>query len=123
MHVEVPAVSYRALSEKAQGEASSHIRARVVEARERQRRRAGDGPILLNARLSGTELDRVAALDQAGHRLLEKAVARFGLSARAIVRVRRVARTIADLAGSETIASGHLGEALQYRALDRPVDG
>jgi magnesium chelatase family protein len=123
MHVEVPAVSYRALSEKAPGEASSHIRARVVEARDRQRRRAGDGSMLLNARLSGTELDRVAALDQAGHRLLEKAVSRFGLSARAIVRVRRVARTIADLAGSETIASGHLGEALQYRALDRPVDG
>lgn len=123
MHVEVPAVSYRALSERAPGEPSAPIRERVGEARARQRRRAGDAPMVLNARLSSGELDRVAQLDAAGHGLLEKAVGRFGLSARAIVRVRRVARTIADLAGSEAIASGHLAEALQYRALDRPVDG
>jgi magnesium chelatase family protein len=90
----------------------------VEQARERQRRR---GP-RSNARLNGSELDQMAALDSDGHRLLERAVERLGLSARATTRVRRMARTIADLEGAATIRTPHLAEALQYRLLDRQAD-
>jgi magnesium chelatase family protein len=79
-------------------------------------------PTFTNARLPSAALNEHAALDESGHRLLERAVERLGLSARAITRVRRVARTIADLAGSEPIRALHVGEALQYRVLDRPVE-
>jgi magnesium chelatase family protein len=118
MHVEVPAVPYGELTAAAPGEPTAPVRARVEEARARQRRR---GP-RSNARLTGAELDDVAAIDSEGHRLLERAVERLGLSARAVSRVRRVARTIADLDGGENIRNAHLAEALQYRLLDRPID-
>ena len=95
LHVDVPALPYRELAHAEPGEIERAIRARVVAARERQQAR---GP-RWNARLTSTELRRVAPLDGAGHALLERAVARLGLSARAITRVRRVARTIADLDG------------------------
>ena len=63
----------------------------------------------------------MAPLDAAGHALLERAAARLGLSARAITRIRRVARTIADLAGSAAVRAVHLAETLQYRVLDQPM--
>jgi magnesium chelatase family protein len=118
MHVEVPAVPYRELAHGGQGEASAAVRARVEACRERQRAR-GPRP---NARLTPRELRAVATPDADGHRLLERAVERLALSARAIDRVRRVARTIADLDASQEVRASHLGEALQYRLLDRPVD-
>ena len=117
LHVEVPALPYRELALAEPGESSATTRDRVIAARERQQAR---GP-RSNARLSSTDLRRVAPLDGAGHALLERAAARFGLSARAITRVRRVARTIADLAGSAAITSTHLAETLQYRVLDQPT--
>jgi magnesium chelatase family protein len=117
LHVDVPALPYRELASAEPGESSASIRDRVLAARERQHARHQRW----NARLSSSELRRVAPLDGGGHVLLERAAARFGLSARALTRVRRVARTIADLAGSPAIATVHLAEALQYRVLDKPT--
>jgi magnesium chelatase family protein len=118
MHVEVPAVPYRDLALGGPGESSAVVRERVETARVRQRQR-GPRP---NARLTGAELGATAAFDPDGHRLLERAVERLALSARAIDRVRRLARTIADLDASEGVRAPHLAEALQYRCLDQPVD-
>ena len=115
LHVAVPAQSYRELAGKGRGEASAEVRARVEEARVRQRRR-GPRP---NSSLPAGQLAQVAALDGEADVLLERAVEKMALSARAIDRVRRVARTIADLEGSEGVSAPHLAEALQYRALDR----
>ncbi len=115
MHVEVPAVPYKELALSGPGESSATVRARVEAARERQRMR---GP-RNNARLDQRELGLAARIDSDGHRILERAVERLALSARALDRVRRLARTIADLDGSDAVRSPHLAEALQYRVLDR----
>lgn len=117
MHVEVPAVPYRDVASGAPGEATASVAARVAVARQRQHERAET----TNARLTTKEMATHATLDEAGHKLLEKAVARFALSARAIERIRRVARTIADLAGSENVRAGHVAEALHYRTFDREI--
>jgi magnesium chelatase family protein len=117
MHVEVPALSYRELVSKESGEPTRAVRGRVEEARARQRERSQR----CNARLSTSELATAAALDSDGHRLLERAVERLALSARSIERVRRVARTIADMDGSALVRGPHVAEALTYRSLDREV--
>jgi magnesium chelatase family protein len=111
LQVEVPALPYRQLASSAPGEPSAAVRARVEAARARQGAR---GP-RWNARLASAELKAAAPLDSEGHTLIERAVTRFGLSARAVTRVRRVARTIADLDGSAAVRAPHVAEALQYR--------
>jgi magnesium chelatase family protein len=94
----------------------------VVAARSRQRERFGDGSaVRSNAQMPAAQTQRVCRLGAAEHRLLEAAMHRLGLSARAYVRVLRVARTIADLDASERIEAAHLAEAIQYRSLDRPL--
>ncbi len=117
LHVEVPALPYQQLATAEAGEPTEAVRARVAGARERQRARGKSW----NARLPSAALSRVAPLDAGGHQLLERAAARLGLSARAITRIRRVARTIADLEGRPAVRAVHLAETLQYRVLDQPV--
>jgi magnesium chelatase family protein len=117
LHVDVPALPYNQLAESEAGEPTAVVRERVMAARERQLGRGKSW----NARLSSAGLASVAPIDAAGHALLERAAGRLGLSARAITRVRRVARTIADLEGSAAVRAVHLAETLQYRVLDQPV--
>lgn len=113
VRVEVPAVAPETLAAAADGEPSAVIAARVAIARRLALARQG----ALNANLAGEALDRHTALDEPATRLLHAATARLGWSARGYHRVLRVARTIADLAGSETVAADHLAEAIQYRRL------
>ena len=119
LHVDVPAVPPSALPGAGSAEASCAVRERVLAARARQGERRGRGGARVNARLKGAGLRRACPVDDAGRRLLTSAVEKLGLSARAHDRILKVARTIADLEGSESIRTAHLAEAVQYRALDR----
>lgn len=115
IHVDVPRVAYEKLADIRMAEPSAAIRERVEVARERQRRRFAGGPCLCNADMRPGDLRQHARLDEAGSAVMKAAMNRLGLSARAFHRVLKLARTIADLAGAEAIAAGHLAEALQYR--------
>ena len=120
LHVEVPAVKYTELASKRSGEPSATIRRRVMIAREVQMRRFGGRQGLFsNADMESKEIKEFCEIDGAGANLLKEAMNRLGLSARAYDRILKVARTIADLAQSEGIRPEHLGEAIQYRSLDR----
>ena len=111
--IEVPAVTAEQLACAADGESSADVQQRVVAAMARQQaRQAGS-----NARLDTAAIDRLCQPDTAGGQLLQRASAQLGLSARAWHRVLKVARTIADLAGSEVINAAHIAEAIQYRRL------
>jgi magnesium chelatase family protein len=122
LHVEVPALELAELR-AGPGESTEAVAARVLEARERQARRFAEGfPTPVNAALSNDELGRHAEPDGAGRRLLDTAFERLGLSARAVHRILKVARTLADLAGSDTVRAPHVAEAIQYRSLDRRID-
>jgi len=116
IHVEVPGVPFKQLTSKQRGTDTAAMRQRVLEAREIQRRRQNG---VVNAELSGKMLDQHAAMDEQAHLLLGQAMNEMGLSARAFDKVRRVARTIADLEQSERVQSSHVAEAVQYRLLDR----
>ncbi len=121
LHLEVPHVDYRALRADRDGESSSAVRERVTAAQAIQRRRMRGQERYANASLGPRALMKHCALDAAADRHLEACVKRFGLSGRAVHRILRVARTIADLAGRERLASSDVAEAIALRALDRPV--
>jgi magnesium chelatase family protein len=113
--VEVPPVDLKSLAQASAGESSEAVRKRVVAARRRQRARFGPRGPSCNTRMESADLERHAAIDQSGRRLLLAACDRLGLSARGFDRVRRVARTLADVDGAGSIAACHVAEALQYR--------
>jgi magnesium chelatase family protein len=116
MHVEVPAVPVRKLQEAPTGTTTAQAVVRVLSARGHQsRRQAGR----VNSELAAQELELHCPLDRPGQSLLETAFDRLGLSARALHRIQRVARTIADLEGCDRLRVPHLAEAIQYRTLDR----
>ncbi|MFQ5905508.1 MAG: YifB family Mg chelatase-like AAA ATPase [bacterium] len=120
IHIEVPALRYKELSSETSGEKSSNLQARVDEARgvqlERYRKRKR---IYCNAHLGPRGTREYCKVDSASHELLRAAITKFGLSARAYDRILKVARTIADLEGSEEIGPAYISEAIQYRSLDR----
>lgn len=120
LHIEVSPVPFNELSDKASGEGSAAIRKRVAIARKIQTARyAGQASIHSNAQLTPKLMKHYCQVDEAGNRLLKNAVEKLGFSARSYARILKVARTIADLDGSESIGSQHVAEAIQYRSLDR----
>jgi magnesium chelatase family protein len=120
IHLEVPAVAYRDLTLSDAEEPSAVIRARVERARALQRERfRGQAGVHANAHMTARDLRRHCRLSEPVETLLRNAVNRLGLSARAYHRVLKIARTIADLAGAEELTPVHVGEAIQYRSLDR----
>ncbi len=119
LHVEVPAVAYRDLSDNRETESSTAIAARVLQARQLQQQRFKGSKVHCNAQMNARLIKKHCELDAAGHRMLELAGEKLGFSARSYSRILKVARTIADLAGSDAIRDHHLAEAIQYRSLDR----
>jgi magnesium chelatase family protein len=122
IHIDVPAVHYRDLSATSDGEPSAQIRQRVQQARRMQDQRfARTKHVFCNAHMTTKQIRTICKLDDECHALLEMAMDRLGLSARAYTRILKVSRTIADLAGSDDITPEHVSEAIHYRSLDREL--
>jgi magnesium chelatase family protein len=122
IHVEVPAVNYKELTSESDSEISSIIRKRVVDARNLQIMRfKNENAIFCNSNMQSREIRRFCQLDNEGRTRLKTAITKLGLSARAYDRILKVSRTIADLENSERILPEHIGEAIQYRSLDRQL--
>jgi magnesium chelatase family protein len=119
MHIQVPAVKYKDLTHDEQSDSSAAIRDRIIAARSIQFRRLEAFGIYCNSQMTPRTLRRFCKLDSNSEKIIENAITRLGLSARAYDRILRVARTIADLEGRESILSAHVAEAIQYRTLDR----
>jgi len=121
IHLTVPAVEYEKLAEARQGESSKNIRKRVVRARQIQEARFQNSTTRNNSGMKRRELESHAQLSDPSQKILEQAMTKMGLSARAYDRILKVARTIADLAEEQNIDTIHVAEAIQYRNLDRPI--
>ncbi len=124
IHCEVPAVRFRDLADERRAETSAEVKKRVNAARALQAERFGRKKKcrpFCNSRMTASDIRKYCRVDGESRRLLETAVERLGLSARAYSRILKVARTIADLDGEESLKTAHISEAIQYRTLDRPV--
>ncbi len=121
IHIDVPAVKFNELRGKGSpaGDSSEVIRDRVIRARDIQLARFNGDGVYSNSAMSPKQIRMHCALDAQSEDLLEKAMLRQGLSARAHDRILKVSRTIADLGGSENIQPNHISEAINYRSLDR----
>jgi magnesium chelatase family protein len=121
IHIDVPSVNYRELRSNTIPESSADIRRRVIQARDVQLERFHECKerIYSNAQMGSREIRKYCELGTDSEHLLERAMVKQGLSARAHDRILKVSRTIADLSGTEAIEPGHIAEAIQYRTLDR----
>jgi len=119
IHIDMPAVRYQELRQDSGGESSQEIRERVIKARQRQLRRFAGEKIYCNAQMSSRQIRKYCNISPDCERLLESAMTRLGLSARAHDRILKVALTISDLAATDGIGTDHISEAIQYRSLDR----
>lgn len=119
IHIDVPAVRITELSNHTPSESSAMIRERVIRARHKQLERFASENIFCNAQMSPRLIRKYCSLDSQSKSMLETALTRLGLSARAYDRILKVSRTIADIEGQESIAGSHVSEAIQYRSLDR----
>jgi magnesium chelatase family protein len=121
IHIDVPSVPFKDLTGFPQGTSSSEIRHRVMSARKVQEKRFKKTKIYSNAIMNTRQIRRFCQIDDKSNTLLEMAMEKFGLSARALSRILKISRTIADLEGSEHIDQAHVAEAIQYRTLDRKL--
>jgi magnesium chelatase family protein len=121
LHIEIPAVPFEELSAATDGTSSAEMRRDVSKVRQAQRQRFGGDGSMLNSRMTTRQLRRYCALDDEGRSLLRAAMDELGLSARAHDRILRVARTVADMEGSDVIRSEHVVEGISYRSLDRKL--
>ena len=119
IHVEVPAVPYKDLTADADTEPSDTIRRRVIAARQIQRQRFRRTRIYSNAQMASRHIRTHCRIDDAAAGILESAIDRLGLSARAYNRILKISRTIADLEAMSDVKVHHVAEAVQYRSLDR----
>jgi magnesium chelatase family protein len=121
IHIEVPALPFKDISDDRQREKSEAIRGRIGKARGIQIKRYDESGIYCNAQIKAKHLKKYCKINDASHSLIETAVTKFGLSTRAYSRILRVSRTIADLSNEENILPEHISEAIQYRSLDRRI--
>jgi magnesium chelatase family protein len=121
IHIEVPAIKFNEIASDTTAESSISIRERVTRARQVQQVRFKSDGIYANAHMKPRHIRKYCKIDEDSLHLMEMAMNRLGLSARAYTRILKVSRTIADLEGSEKVASHHISEAIQYRSLDRKV--
>jgi magnesium chelatase family protein len=119
IHVEVPAVEYEELTGKRDGETSREIKLRVEKARAIQNERYKGTDITCNARLTSNLMQKYCKLDDSANKILKNAFESLGMSARSYDRILKIARTVADLDGKETISATHIAQAIQFRSLDR----
>lgn len=121
LHLEVPPVPYKDLSAGNDGASSRQMMERVMKARDIQGRRFRGTEIHTNARMNNRQIKRFCKVDSESSILIEAAMEKFGLSARAYARILKIARTIADLETAPDLKATHVAEAIQYRALDRKL--